>query len=155
MTRRIPAWLAALTLAAGCGQATTNTPPNSEAPMTQSETPETSPSTPDPTEPYSPTLTETESRIVYEILAVSATVKRYLKAVTAKNEAEEAEFTCAKKHPSLLWISAMGRPITFIAVTTISTEHGAEIATVKIQVGGQTESDLSLSKVAGEWCVQA
>jgi hypothetical protein len=115
--------------------------------MTQPETPETSPST--------PALTDTESRIVYEILAVSATIKRYLKAVVTKNEAEEAEFTCTKKHPSLLWISAMGRPITFLAVTTISIEHDAEIATVKIQVDGEPESELSLSKVAGEWCVEA
>jgi hypothetical protein len=99
-------------------------------------------------------VTDAESEIIREILAVTAAVKHYIAAVAADNEAEAAQFTCDRKHAGLLWISSTGRPITLRRVTAIALETGiGPIATVKIQVAGKPESPLDLRQVKGEWCV--
>ena len=118
--------------------------------MTHSEIPEPPPSA--SSTPSTSEVADTEAEIIREILAVSAVVKRYLAAVTAMNETDETRFTCGRKHPSLLWISAAGRPITLVAVTSISIEP-AEAAIMKIQVEGEAASELTLKKVDGAWCV--
>ncbi len=124
MTARLPAWLAALTLAAGCAPTAPNPPSRSEPPtMSHSEIPE-----PPPAASSTPEVADTE------------------------DETDDTRFTCGRKHPSMLWIGAVGRPITLVAVTTISIEP-PELAIVRIQVEGEAASELTLKKVDGAWCV--
>jgi hypothetical protein len=108
-----------------------------------------------PRNPHSPArgVTGSESEIVRETLAVTAVVKRYLAAVTARNEPEAASFTCGKRNGGLLWIGAVGRPITLLGVTTISIASDFSIATVKIQVEGRPPSPLVLNKDGDTWRV--
>lgn len=81
-----------------------------------------------------------------------AAAEKYIAAITARDEAAAARFTCRGTDAGLLWISAVGRKIRVVDVDVVTTPTALR-AFVTIHVDGEPPSSLVLTVKDGNWCV--
>lgn len=79
---------------------------------------------------------------------VRSVVEQYTAAITARDEAAAGSFTYREEDGGLLWVSAVGRPITVLDVAI-----GGDVARVRIQVEGMPPSPLLLRRIDDRWRV--